>query len=115
MPRQTSDQQPDHRHLDERFAGLDLSLVVLAHSPVARNPTECAFHDPTARHPTSATGAWSTLPHFQFPFTCRLTPGRQLLSAIGCISPDLCRDAAQNTSVLQADSERLWYRAYRRE
>jgi hypothetical protein len=59
-----------------------------------------------ARHPTSATGAWSTFHHFQFPFTCRLTPGRQLLSARLLHQPRSFSDAAQNTSVLQADSER---------
>ncbi len=91
LARQTSDQQPDHRHPYSRFAGLDRSLVVLAHSPVARNPPECAFYDPSARHPASATGACGAFHYFQLPLACCLTSGGQLLPALGTIRPDLCR------------------------
>jgi hypothetical protein len=34
-PSQTRYQQTNHRYLDERFAGLRLALVILAHSPIA--------------------------------------------------------------------------------
>src|SRR2546430_6746941 len=34
MPRPTSEEQPNHRHLDQCFTRLHFSLVVLTHSPV---------------------------------------------------------------------------------
>lgn len=89
MPRQTSEEQPNHRRRDQRFAGLHFSFVIFTHSPVVRNPTERALHRPTARHNAKTAGAWSALHHFQFPLACNLTPDRQLLLAIGCVCPDL--------------------------
>ena len=67
MPRQTSEKPPDHRHPDERFAGLDLSLVVLAHSPVARNPTACAFHDESGAAPDFRHGCLEHVPPLPVP------------------------------------------------
>lgn len=43
------DQQPNQRHLDERFARLDLALVILTHLAVPGQPAKRAFHDPTFR------------------------------------------------------------------
>src|SRR3989442_9333162 len=41
-------EQANHRHLDQRLTGLHLSFIILAHSPVARDPTEGALHHPSA-------------------------------------------------------------------
>jgi hypothetical protein len=51
LVRQTSEEQPNHRHLDQRFARLHLSFVILTHSPMARNPTECALHHESGAAP----------------------------------------------------------------
>jgi hypothetical protein len=88
MPRQTSEEQPNHRQLDQCFARLDFSFVIFTHSPVARNPTERALHYPSPGQNTEATRAWRALDHFEIPATLRLAPGSQLLPTVRCISPD---------------------------
>ncbi len=45
---QTSEQQSNHRHLDEGFAGLDLSLIVFTQSPGSREPAKRALDYPPA-------------------------------------------------------------------
>jgi hypothetical protein len=47
--------------------GRDLSLVVLAHSPVARNPTECAFHDESGAAPDFRHGCLEHVPPLPVP------------------------------------------------
>ena len=77
--------------------GRDLSLVILTHSPVARNPTECSLYHPSARLNTEPTLTRFSLHHFQFPLSLRYAPTRQLLSAVGGIRPDLLQ---------------MWYKAF---
>src|SRR5436305_5593204 len=87
MPRQTSEEQPNHRHLDQCFTRLHFSLVVLTHSPVTRNPTECSLHDPSARHHAETAGASQMgVPQLPIPTllwldTTQLTPARALAAS----------------------------------
>jgi hypothetical protein len=89
LPFHSREQQPNHRHLDQRFAGLDLPLIILAHSPLARDPTQCAFHYPSPGQDAEATRAWLPFDHFKIPTTLGLAPGSQFLASVGRIGPDL--------------------------
>lgn len=46
---QASQQQTNQRHFDERFAGLQLALIVFAHPAVPREPAKRAFDNPPLR------------------------------------------------------------------
>lgn len=87
-PAQAGEQQPNHCHLDQRFARLHLPLIILAHSSIARDPTEGTLHHPSTRYDAEASGAWGTLHDFQLPFSCRLAPLNNLPSAIRRVCPD---------------------------
>jgi hypothetical protein len=69
---QAQDEQPNHRHLDQRFAGLDLALVVAASPSVARKPTKRALHDPALRVNSESADARGSLHHFQLPIALQL-------------------------------------------
>jgi hypothetical protein len=86
---QTSKEQPNHRHLDQCFACLDLALIILAHSPIARDPTQCSFHYPSPGQDAEATRAWLPFDHFKVPTTLGLAPGGQFLASVRSIGPDL--------------------------
>lgn len=50
---QTREEEPNHRHLNQRFARLHFSFVILAHSSVTREPAQGAFNDPTTLPPNA--------------------------------------------------------------
>src|SRR5215469_4020327 len=88
LPSKPGRQQPNHRHLDERFTGLHFALIVLAHSAIAGQPAACPFYDPSFRwnrrpsHPRR-------MPHdLEIPVTHRFAPVRQVLASIGAVGPD---------------------------
>jgi len=85
----TSDEQPNHRDLDQCFACLHLSLVIFTQASIARDPGERAFHDPSSGQDAEPTRAWSTLDHLQIPVALSKTKLCQLLTPIGGVGPDL--------------------------
>src|SRR2546429_6253280 len=86
---QMSEEQPNHCHLDQCFTRLHFSLVILTHSSVTRNPTECSLPHPSSGQNAEPTGAWLPLDHFKIPATLGLAPGGQFLASIRSIGPDL--------------------------
>jgi hypothetical protein len=56
LPRQQPEYEPNHRHLDERLAGLHLPLVVSAQAPIPTEPPESPLHDPPLRQDLEALG-----------------------------------------------------------
>lgn len=113
MPRQTSEEQPNHRQLDQCFARLGCSFVIFTHSPVAKNPTKRALHYSSPEQNTEATRAWHALDHFEIPATLRLAPGSQLLPTVRCISPDFF-EAGGLGQVQRASTEHLCYHVERK-
>src|SRR6266568_9003337 len=47
LARQTSEEQPNHCHLDQCFTGLNFPLVILTHSSITGNPTRVFAPPPT--------------------------------------------------------------------
>ena len=96
------EQQTHHRHLDQRFAGLHLPLVVFAHSSIARYPAECSLYYPPFGHDAEPTGTWRALDYFEIPLAGGLAPSSQLLAPIRRIGPDF--DQARD-KVLQSSEQ----------
>jgi hypothetical protein len=88
VPSHPATRQARRRDLDERLAGLDYALVVLAQPPIAQQPGETPFDHPSARLDTEAMGAWLALLDLQLPTAVLYAPLGQLLAPIGCIRPD---------------------------
>src|SRR6266581_5548374 len=87
MPRQTSEEQPNHRHLDQCFTRLHFSLVVLTHSPGSR---EIQLNVRSTTHPARAPGfnrgCLMGVPQLPIPTllwldTTQLTPARVLAAS----------------------------------
>src|SRR5262249_10184298 len=86
---ETSDQQPHHRHLDERLARLHTALLVTCQSAMPKQPGETPFNDPPARLNGEAARATFPLHDFECPTgTLSSAPVRQLLAPIGRVGPD---------------------------
>ena len=73
-PTQTGDQQPNHRDLDECFAGLHLALVILTQAARTGEPTKGALNHPPTRLDTEAAYASRPLYHFQVPVAFQFAP-----------------------------------------
>jgi hypothetical protein len=88
LPSQASHQQADHRELDERFARLHLSLIVLAHRPVARQPAEGPFYDPSLLSNGESFRSRHMPDHFELPVAHSLAPLGQVFATIRAVRPD---------------------------
>src|SRR3989440_2177460 len=80
MPRQTSEEQPNHRHLDQCFTRLHFSLVVLTLSPGSRE-IQLNVRSTTHQAPGFNRGCLMGVPQLPIPTllwldTTQLTPAR---------------------------------------
>ncbi len=75
----TGEEEPNHRRLDQRFTGLDFSLVIFTQSPIARKPPKSSLHYPPARLDTETTLTRGTFHDFEIPTALGYTPGGQFL------------------------------------
>lgn len=90
LPSQASQQQANHCHLYERFAGLHFALIVLRQAAVPTQPGETAFYYSPARLDAEAVRTGLSFHDLEVPaIALLLAPLRQLLAAVGGIRPNL--------------------------
>ena len=84
-----NEEEPGHCDLNERFARLNLALIILPHTPISPNPAERTLHHPSARLDLETLHVGGQFHDLQIPVALYLAPSGSLLSPIGLICPDL--------------------------
>src|SRR5258708_33968114 len=85
----TSEQQANHRHLDQGFAGLHFALIVHDQPPVTKQPDECSFDNPPLWLLVLPAHPRGTLNNFELPASRSPTPVGKLMPSQGRVGPNL--------------------------